>query len=63
MDGGRRGAALPGAAGFLACEVEREVDGGDHVVLLGNVTHTEVADGRPLTYHARAFGTHTALAG
>ncbi|MEV4581601.1 flavin reductase family protein [Nonomuraea jabiensis] len=53
---------LPGVASFLACEVERHVDGGDHVVILGNVVYIETADGRPLTYHARAFGTHTVLA-
>ncbi|GIH64545.1 flavin reductase [Microbispora siamensis] len=48
---------LPGAVGFLVCEVERHVDGGDHVVLLGNVVHTKVAGGQPLTYHGRVFGT------
>lgn len=52
---------LPGACGFLACDVETFVDGGDHVVLLGLVRVAAVADGRPLTYHSRAFGTHSAL--
>lgn len=54
---------LPGAVGFLVCEVERHVDGGDHVVLLGNVVHTKVAGGQPPTYHGRVFGAHMALAG
>jgi flavin reductase (DIM6/NTAB) family NADH-FMN oxidoreductase RutF len=37
------------------------VDGGDHVIALGSVIAAETIDGRPLTYHARVFGTHTAL--
>ncbi|GAA3369544.1 hypothetical protein GCM10017744_089650 [Streptomyces antimycoticus] len=38
------------------------VEGGDHVVALGNVLAAQAAKGAPLTYHARAFGTHVALA-
>ncbi|KUM84885.1 MULTISPECIES: flavin reductase family protein [Streptomyces] len=52
---------LPNALGWLACEIEQMVDGGDHVVLLGKVLHTDQHDGSPLTYHARTFGTHTRL--
>ena len=48
------------APGWLACDVQTFVNGGDHVVLLGSVVDAEVADGMPLTYHARTFGTHTA---
>lgn len=53
---------LPGAPGWLACEVAELVDGGDHVIALGNVTAAETLSGDPLTYHARIFGTHAALA-
>jgi flavin reductase (DIM6/NTAB) family NADH-FMN oxidoreductase RutF len=53
---------LPGAPGWLACEVADFVEGGDHVIALGNVVAAETAGGDPLTYHARAFGTHVALA-
>ncbi|MCZ2824622.1 MULTISPECIES: flavin reductase family protein [unclassified Modestobacter] len=52
---------LPGAPGWLACEVEALVDGGDHVVALGLVTAADTTEGRPLTYHGRVFGTHAAL--
>lgn len=52
---------LPGAPGWLACEVASLVDGGDHVVALGTVVAAETLDGQPLTYHGRVFGTHAAL--
>lgn len=53
---------LPGAPGWLACDLTDLVDGGDHVLALGTVTAADTVGGTPLTYHARAFGTHTALA-
>ncbi|MFD4606013.1 flavin reductase family protein [Streptomyces sp. NPDC058464] len=53
---------LPEATGWLACETETLVDGGDHVVLLGRVLSAEHRVAPPLTYHARAFGTHSMLA-
>lgn len=52
---------LPGAPGWLACEVASLVDGGDHVIALGTVLAAGTADGAPLTYHSRIFGTHSAL--
>lgn len=52
---------LPDAPGWLACDVARLVDGGDHVVALGNVVAAETLDGEPLTYHGRVFGSHAAL--
>jgi flavin reductase (DIM6/NTAB) family NADH-FMN oxidoreductase RutF len=52
---------LPGAPGWLACDVASLVEGGDHVVALGTVVAAETLDGRPLTYHGRVFGTHAAL--
>jgi flavin reductase (DIM6/NTAB) family NADH-FMN oxidoreductase RutF len=52
---------LPRTPGWLACEVAGLVDGGDHVIALGRVTTAETRDGRPLTYHSRAFGTHSTL--
>ena len=54
---------LPGAGGFLACDVAQFVEGGDHVVVLGLVRAADTASGPPLTYHARVFGTHAGLAG
>ncbi len=52
---------LPGAPGWLACDVATLVEGGDHVVALGTVVAAETLDGPPLTYHGRVFGTHAAL--
>jgi flavin reductase (DIM6/NTAB) family NADH-FMN oxidoreductase RutF len=52
---------LPGAPGWLACDVDQLVEGGDHVVALGLVRAAATTDGRPLTYHSRVFGTHAAL--
>jgi flavin reductase (DIM6/NTAB) family NADH-FMN oxidoreductase RutF len=52
---------LPGTSGFLLCEVSDYVPGGDHMILLGLVRVAEAVEAAPLTYHGRAFGTHTAL--
>ena len=51
---------LLGSPGWLACTVARLVDGGDHVVVLGDVVRAVAGDGPPLTYHARTFGTPVA---
>lgn len=53
---------LPGAGSFLACTVAELVDGGDHVIVLGNVIVAETRPTAPLVYHGRVFGTHRALA-
>ena len=50
---------LEGRSGWLVCDVAELIDGGDHVVLMGNVVEAEnVVGSAPLTYHARTFGTH-----
>lgn len=54
---------LRNALGWLACEVEELVAGGDHVILLAHVVTAQVEESRPLTYHSRSFGTHAPLAG
>jgi flavin reductase (DIM6/NTAB) family NADH-FMN oxidoreductase RutF len=51
---------LTGSPGWLACTVAQFVDGGDHVVVLGDVRAASSSAGSPLTYHARTFGTHAA---
>jgi flavin reductase (DIM6/NTAB) family NADH-FMN oxidoreductase RutF len=52
---------LDGTASWLSCWAARLVEGGDHVLVIGVVEAAEVADGLPLTYHARSFGTHAPL--
>lgn len=49
---------LAGAPGWIACEAAEFVEGGDHIVIFGRVLAAEALGGRPLTYHARTFGTH-----
>jgi len=52
---------LRGVSGWLSCGVKTLVEGGDHIVVLGEVTDTHSEIAAPLTYHDRAFGTHSAL--
>jgi flavin reductase (DIM6/NTAB) family NADH-FMN oxidoreductase RutF len=49
---------LEGTTGWLACRAAELVPGGDHVLLLGEVTRAQPAHGSPLTYFRRTFGTH-----
>jgi flavin reductase (DIM6/NTAB) family NADH-FMN oxidoreductase RutF len=53
---------LSGAPGWLVCELAQAVDGGDHMLLLGRVLHTEARTAAPLVYGHRAFGTHSGYA-
>jgi flavin reductase (DIM6/NTAB) family NADH-FMN oxidoreductase RutF len=53
---------LAGAPGWLACEVDRTVEGGDHLLLMGAVTHADTEHAAPLVYGHRTFGTHSAYA-
>lgn len=50
---------LGGTASWIACTVRELIDGGDHVIALGNVVHAHHQGGEPLTYHGRRFGTHS----
>ena len=52
---------LTGSPGWLACTVSQLVEGGDHVIVLGEVHRAATTAAAPLTYHARTFGTHTAV--
>jgi flavin reductase (DIM6/NTAB) family NADH-FMN oxidoreductase RutF len=52
---------LDGAPGWLACAVASLVFAGDHVIVLGDVLDADARLGEPLTYHSRAFGTHSPL--
>ena len=52
---------IPGTSGFLACSVAHIVEGGDHLVVLGEVLSAHQLESAPLTYHCRSFGTHVAL--
>jgi len=45
---------LPRIAGtlmWIACELRDLIDGGDHLILTGNVIEAESVDGQPLLFH------------
>ncbi|MFF5147981.1 flavin reductase family protein [Streptomyces sp. NPDC013157] len=50
---------LGSAPGWLVCEVSQVVEGGDHLLLLGTVTHARTTPAPPLVYGYRTFGTHS----
>jgi flavin reductase (DIM6/NTAB) family NADH-FMN oxidoreductase RutF len=41
---------LDGAIAYLECRVVNEYPGGDHTIVVGEVIHSQVTDGRPLAY-------------
>lgn len=46
---------LPDSHGYLACEVEQLVAGGDHMIVTGLVTGAECRPATPLVYRERTF--------
>jgi 3-hydroxy-9,10-secoandrosta-1,3,5(10)-triene-9,17-dione monooxygenase reductase component len=46
---------LDGALVWVACELRDLIDGGDHLILTGNVIHADARDGRPLLFHRGAY--------
>lgn len=50
---------LDGAAGWVVCELQQAVEGGDHELLIGLVTASSRAELPPLVYAHRTFGTHS----
>jgi flavin reductase (DIM6/NTAB) family NADH-FMN oxidoreductase RutF len=42
---------LPDALVWVPCELDQEIDGGDHMILTGNVLAAESREGRPLIFH------------
>ncbi len=53
---------LDSAAGWAVCDVQQVVEGGDHLLLVGLVTHAESSHLSPLVYGHRTFGTHSRFA-
>lgn len=46
----------PGALSTMECSVEREVEAGDHVILIGRVHHAAHRVGEPLAFYSGRFG-------
>ena len=53
---------LRDAAGWVACELDRTVEAGDHLLLFGLVTALGSTQLPPLVYAHRTFGTHSRFA-
>jgi flavin reductase (DIM6/NTAB) family NADH-FMN oxidoreductase RutF len=47
--------AIDGALAFLACDLRDVISGGDHVIVTGEVTALETAEGTPLVFHAGEY--------
>jgi flavin reductase (DIM6/NTAB) family NADH-FMN oxidoreductase RutF len=54
---------LADAIGWLACQAEAFLDGGDHVLIPAHVQVATALPAPPLAYHRRAYGTHSGFAG
>ena len=50
---------LDGVAGWAACELHQQVEAGDHLLLIGEVTRAVSSPRAPLIYGHRIFGTHS----
>jgi flavin reductase (DIM6/NTAB) family NADH-FMN oxidoreductase RutF len=46
---------LDGALVWVACELRDLIDGGDHLILTGNVIDADARDGQPLLFHRGAY--------
>ena len=46
---------LDGALVWVACELRDLIDGGDHLILTGNVLEAESREGQPLLFHRGAY--------
>jgi flavin reductase (DIM6/NTAB) family NADH-FMN oxidoreductase RutF len=46
---------IDATAGWLACDVQELLPGGDHIIVVGLVTACETTDAEPLLYHRRRF--------
>jgi flavin reductase (DIM6/NTAB) family NADH-FMN oxidoreductase RutF len=46
---------LAGALLWVACELRDLIDGGDHLILTGNVLEADSGDGQPLLFHRAAY--------
>lgn len=51
---------VDGAIARVECTMHERVEGGDHVILVGEVTKAVTEDGEPLLHYARQFGQFAA---
>ena len=48
-------ALLDGILAYVECDVAERLDGGDHLIVLGNVVAGNAYDGRPLLYYRGGY--------
>uniref|UniRef100_UPI003D8AAC11 flavin reductase family protein n=1 Tax=Gordonia sp. B7-2 TaxID=3420932 RepID=UPI003D8AAC11 len=53
---------IDAVAGWAACELWQTIEAGDHLLLIGSVTHAASEQRPPLVYGHRTFGTHSRFA-
>ncbi len=53
--GGNGAPLLAGCHAHLECRLEHWFHGGDHIILVGAVTHAQVADNDPLLFHRSRY--------
>ncbi|MGI8632462.1 MAG: flavin reductase family protein [Solirubrobacterales bacterium] len=49
--------ALAGTAAWIACELRETIEGGDHLIVTGEVTEVDGSDEDPLLWHLGDFRT------
>jgi flavin reductase ActVB len=47
---------VTGASAHCECRIRERVDGGDHMILLGEVVRAEVSEAEPMLHYNRQFG-------
>ena len=47
---------IDGAVGWIDCTVERELDGGDHVLVIATVVGLSASGGEPMVFHGGSLG-------
>lgn len=52
---------ISGAHAWIECRIARELDGGDHDIVIAEVCHLEAGDGEPLVFHRGRLGAYRDL--
>ncbi len=47
---------VPGAIAHLECRMHEQLDGGDHIILVGEVLRASSVDAEPLVHFRRSYG-------
>ena len=47
---------LHGALGWIDCTIERELDGGDHILVIASVVGLGASGGEPMVFHGGSLG-------